>query len=185
VGIADVAFRLRTTISSAQSDSSRDRDARSSPRPEIDLEFWVRRGRVLALVRVESIHVGETELSRAKSGSGVAMKAANGAPVEVGQRWAYRKGARDIVACVDVTLLAPTTRIGSSRPLRVRVRFIDDEYEGREDWVPSGQLKVLWEHVDSWQASEDRWAAVRDISADVRDTPEEDAAGRILDTLPD
>ena len=123
--------------------------------------------------------MGEEEVSRAESGIGVAMKAANGAPIEVGQRWAYRKGGRDVVACVDVV------RIGSSRPPRVRVRFIDDEYEGREDWVPPGRLKVPWEQVDSWQASEDRWAAVRDISAGERDTPEGDAAGWILDTLPD
>lgn len=119
------------------------------------------------------------DTSQAPSGNGAAMKAANGEPVEVGQRWAYRKGARDAVACVDVI------RVGSSRPPRVRVRFIDDEYEGREDWVPPGRLKVLWENVDSWQAAEDRWAALRDISADVRATPEEDAAGWILDTLPD
>lgn len=123
--------------------------------------------------------MGEEDSTPVESGSVAAMKAANGAPIEVGQRWAYRKGARDAVACVDVT------RIGSSRPPRVRVSFVEDEYEGREDWVPPGRLKVLWDHVDFWQANQDRWAAVRDISVDVRDTPEEDAAGWIFDTLLD
>lgn len=118
------------------------------------------------------------EVPRVESGR-VVLKAANGEPIEVGQRWAYRKGSRDAVACVDVT------RLGSSRPLRVRVRFTDDEYEGREDWIPPGRLKVQWEHADTWLASEARWAAVRDISAHMRDTPEEDAASWIIDTLPD
>ncbi|MEV0065657.1 hypothetical protein [Amycolatopsis sp. NPDC050768] len=119
------------------------------------------------------------ETAHIPGGNGPAMKAANGEPIEVGQRWACRKGARDHAACVDVV------RVGSSRPPRVRVRFTDDEYEGREEWVPPGRLKVLWEHVDVWQANEARWAAVRDVSADMRDTPEEDAAGWVFDTLPD
>lgn len=107
------------------------------------------------------------------------MKAANGELVETGQQWAYRKGAQGEVACVDVI------RVGSSRPARVRVRFVGDDHEGREDWVPPGRLQVRWEQVDSWKATEDQWAAVRDISANMRDTPEEDAAGWIFDMLQD
>lgn len=104
------------------------------------------------------------------------MKTANGEPIAVAQRWAYRKGLRDAVVCVEVT------RLGTSRPPRVRVHFVDDDYEGREDWVPPSRLKVRWEDVAEWQKREDRWTAVRDASAGLHET-HEDAAGWIFDTL--
>lgn len=107
------------------------------------------------------------------------MKADNGEVLAVGQRWAYRQGARGTVACVEVT------RVGTSRPARVRVRFVADEYEGREEWVPPTRLKARWEHVAEWQAREDRWAAVREISQHIDRTAEDDALWRVLDALPD
>jgi hypothetical protein len=64
------------------------------------------------------------------------MTAANGEALAVGQRWAYRHGAQGAIACVEVL------RVGTSRPARVRVRFVEDAYEGREDWVPPARLKV-------------------------------------------
>ncbi|MGP4019137.1 hypothetical protein [Saccharopolyspora sp. 5N708] len=106
------------------------------------------------------------------------MKAANGEPIEPDQQWAYRKGARDPVTCVKAL------RLGSARPARVRVRFVEDEHEGREDWVPPSRLKVLWEDVAAWQAREECWNAVRDASVEARSTTENAAAGWIFDLLP-
>lgn len=119
------------------------------------------------------------EGSRSMDVPAPAINADNGEPLTAGQRWAYRKGVCGTVACVEVV------RIGTSRPPRVRVRFVEDEYEGKEDWVPPSRLKVRWEHVAAWKAREDRWAAVREVSAHVRGTPEEGAAGWVFDSLPD
>lgn len=117
--------------------------------------------------------------SPAADGSGPSLCGADGEPLVVGQRWVYRKGARDQATCVEVR------RLGASRPPRVRVRFLDDSDEGREEWVPPGRLKTAWEHVDEWQAREDRWAAAQDLSEAAVDSFEETAAGWVFDTLYD
>ena len=57
--------------------------------------------------------------------------------VIIGESWAYR--ARSIDQLVEVEVL----RIGTSKPARVLVRFVADEFEGRRDWVPPARLKVL------------------------------------------
>lgn len=95
-------------------------------------------------------------MTRTDHGGQPTMKAANGEPITPHQRWAYRKGARDPVTCVDVL------RRGSARPARVRVRFVEDDYQDREDWVPPNRLKVRWEDVAAWQEREERRNAVRD-----------------------
>ncbi|MBB5153330.1 hypothetical protein [Saccharopolyspora phatthalungensis] len=117
-------------------------------------------------------------MTRTDDGDQPMMKAANGEPIAPDQRWAYRKGAHDPVTCVDIL------RLGSTRPARVRVRFVEDAYEGHEDWVPPNRLKVRWKDVAAWQEREERWNAVRDASAEARNTTENDAAGWIFDLLP-
>lgn len=102
---------------------------------------------------------------------------ADGVPLVVGQRWAYRRGARESATCVEVR------RLGTSRPPRVRVVFLDDVYEGREEWVPPGRLQTGWERVGEWQAREDRWAAAQALSEPAIDSTEETAAGWVFDTL--
>jgi hypothetical protein len=99
--------------------------------------------------------------------------------VAVGEEWAYREKAGDAVTLVRVT------RIGTTRPLRVRIRFMDDAYEGREDWVPPARLKVRWADVAHWQEREDRRKAVRDVSQHMDDTPESWAAEFVFDALSD
>lgn len=81
--------------------------------------------------------------------------------VERGEHWAYRARAAD--PFVEVQVL----RIGKNKPPRVFVRFIDDEFEGREDWVPPSRLKVPWSEVDALRIYEERWATARRITADV------------------
>ena len=78
--------------------------------------------------------------------------------VAVGEEWAYRARAIDELVQVRVV------RVGTSRPIRVLVRFMDDEFEGREEWIPPNRLKALWTSAPEWIARENRWEAVRDAS---------------------
>jgi hypothetical protein len=87
-----------------------------------------------------------------------------GPDVHAGDEWAYRKRAVDEVTWVLVT------KVGIAKPPRVLVRFLDDKFEGHEEWVPPGRLQVLWADVDAWQAREDRWKEVGVPSISTRDT---------------
>ena len=78
--------------------------------------------------------------------------------MDVNESWAYR--ARSMDELVEVRIL----RIGTNRPARVLVRFVAEVFEGREEWVPPGRLKVLWSAVEEFLANERRWAAVTDVS---------------------
>jgi hypothetical protein len=98
--------------------------------------------------------------------------------VDIGESWAYR--ARSIDQLVEVEVL----RIGTSKPARVLVRFVADEFEGRQDWVPPARLKVLWSTVDEFIAREARWAAAIEASW-IRDTAEDYAASAVFDALID
>jgi|HubBroStandDraft_1064217.scaffolds.fasta_scaffold91012_2 hypothetical protein len=99
--------------------------------------------------------------------------------VQVGEEWAYREKARNPAVRVEVV------RVGTSRPPRVRVRFLGEEFEGREDWIPPNRLKVLWSDATAWQARENRWDAVREASNHVEDTPEYWAVSAVFDAVGD
>jgi hypothetical protein len=45
------------------------------------------------------------------------------------QRWAYR--ARQVDELVEVSVV----RLGTQKLARILVRFVDDAFEGREEWV--------------------------------------------------
>jgi hypothetical protein len=90
----------------------------------------------------------------------------NIAELRVGSGWAYRQHRDDPIVRVRVL------RIGKERPLRAKVRFVDDEFEGREDWVPRARLKAPWEGLGPWQAREERWEAVRHAAAPAYSSPE-------------
>lgn len=72
-----------------------------------------------------------------------------------GKSRAYR--ARQVDPLVDVSVV----RLGAQKPARVLVRFVDDEFEGREDWVPPARLKVPWSEVEEYRAREERWNRLR------------------------
>jgi hypothetical protein len=95
----------------------------------------------------------------------------------VGQRWGYRGKQTEPVTCVEVK------RLGTGRPPRVLIKFVGDEFEGREEWVSPARLKVLWTNVDAWRENEQRWANLRDASDRIRDTPEDDALWMVIDHL--
>ena len=99
--------------------------------------------------------------------------------LEVGQRWVYRQKQTEPVTCVEVL------RLGAAKPPRVQIRFVDDEFEGRLEWVPPGRLKVLWADVDTWCLNEERWTALRKSCDYFRDSPEGNALMMVRDYLSD
>jgi hypothetical protein len=94
--------------------------------------------------------------------------------MEPGENWAYR--ARAVDDLVEVKVL----RLGTKKPPRVLVHFLDDHFEGREDWVPPARLKVIWSGVEEYVARERHWAAVSGAFP-VADTAGEYAAGHVIE----
>ncbi|MFG2803663.1 hypothetical protein [Streptomyces pseudovenezuelae] len=89
--------------------------------------------------------------------------ARGGGPVDVGERWAYRVAPHHgPVAEVEVL------KMGTQRPVRVKVRFVAEEAEGRQEWVPPARLRVAWQDKDAWLAREERWSEL------TRDSPDDD-----------
>lgn len=97
--------------------------------------------------------------------------------MEVGEKWAYRARATDPVVCVEIR------RIGTARAPRVLVGFVDDKFEGQQEWVSPARLKVRWSEAEAWQAAEKRWAALQAASNHIRGTAEERAADLVLESL--
>lgn len=97
--------------------------------------------------------------------------------MEIGEVWAYRAGERKPVFRVEVL------RIGTSRPPRVKVRFTDEDQEGREEWVSPARLKVPWAQVEEWKAGDRQWQNIRDDSWRTWEDPERRAATHVLDGL--
>lgn len=96
--------------------------------------------------------------------------------MEPGQSWAYR--ARRIDDLVEVVVVRP----GTQKPARVLVRFVDDRFEGREEWVPPTRLKVPWSEVDTLRTHEARWDAIY-AAGPYEDDPKIDAAERVLELV--
>lgn len=71
--------------------------------------------------------------------------------MEPGESWAYQ--ARQVDPLVEFSVV----RLGTQKPALVFVRFVDDEFEGREERVPPARLKVLWNEVEEYRAREERW----------------------------
>jgi hypothetical protein len=81
------------------------------------------------------------------------------------------------LACVRVLKPAP-----NDRP-EVKIRSVDDQYEGREDWVSPTRLKVRWKDRARFIAAEQRWHAVEDASAEAVDTLEANTCILVFDHL--
>src|SRR5436305_4290521 len=95
--------------------------------------------------------------------------------MEIGEIWAYRARQQDALARVEIL------KIGTKRPPRVQVRFLDEQFEGRQDWVPPARLKTRWEDAEQWLAAERRWQAVMDASVHARESVEHKAAEFVFD----
>ncbi|PEG35358.1 hypothetical protein CQY20_22045 [Mycolicibacterium agri] len=76
---------------------------------------------------------------------------------QVGESWAYR--ARQIDDVVEVEVL----KLGTQRPPRVLVRFVDERFEGRQEWVSPARLKVRWAAVDGFREHEARWNRIDEL----------------------
>jgi hypothetical protein len=98
--------------------------------------------------------------------------------LEPDQAWAYRGRWNDPLVAVRVV------RIGVRRPARVLVHFLDDEFEGLEEWVPPARLKCPWREVDAFRARETQWEAVT-ADGPLRDSPLESAAMVVFEELID
>jgi hypothetical protein len=62
--------------------------------------------------------------------------------MEIGERWAYRPQTTGKFH--EVKILA----FGLKRPPRIRIQFIEDEWEDEKRWVPPARLEVPWAGVD-------------------------------------
>jgi hypothetical protein len=65
------------------------------------------------------------------------------------------------------------------------VRFVDEVFEGRAEWVPASRLKVRWEQAGPWRDEARRWTAARSASAQARGSVELWAASMVVDAVAD
>jgi hypothetical protein len=93
-----------------------------------------------------------------------------------GESWAYR--ARSVDDLVEVVVV----RLGTQRPARVQVRFVDNRFEGRQEWVPPSRLKVPWKAVDGFCERERLWERVFSLGVD-EDGPLDMAAWQVFEKL--
>ena len=101
----------------------------------------------------------------------------SGPQPQVGESWAYRARQSDEVVEVEVL------KVGNQRPPRVLVRFTDESFEGRQEWVPPARLKVRWQAVDTFREAEARWARVDALG--IGEEPVWWAADVVFETLID
>jgi len=84
--------------------------------------------------------------------------------MEPGERWAYRAAPyHGPVHEVEVL------KKGTKRPARIKVRFVAEDAEGREEWVPSSRLRVRWHEKDAWLANQQQWDDLTRESPDDKD----------------
>jgi hypothetical protein len=95
--------------------------------------------------------------------------------MRIGECWGYRARRQDSLVCVEVL------KIGTKRPARVLIRFVDERFEGRQEWVPPARLKVPWNGAEQWLAAELRWLAVVETSASATGSLEHRAAEMVFD----
>ena len=96
----------------------------------------------------------------------------------VGETWAYRARGHDPLVQVSIV------RLGINTPARVLVRWVADEFEGAQDWVPPARLKAKWADVDEFRAREARWDAVQAEAQDLSEAMSS-AVSTVFDLLID
>jgi hypothetical protein len=97
--------------------------------------------------------------------------------VEVGQHWAYRP--RTTGPFHEVKIVA----IGTKRPLKIRIEFVDDEREGERRWVSPARLEVAWEDVAAYRKADEALVRLYAVSQTTR--TESDAATEIFGVYAD
>lgn len=99
----------------------------------------------------------------------------------VGKTYAYRERARtpdDPVRPVEVV------KEGPPRSQKVKVRRLDGEYEGLEEWVPEVRLVAPWEDAGALLEDERRMFEALEASDDVYGTVPYEAVEMVFGALP-
>jgi hypothetical protein len=63
----------------------------------------------------------------------------------------------------------------------VLVRFVDERFEGRQEWVPPARLKVPWAAVGVFREREARWDRIDKLG--IGDEPVSRAAEEVFEAL--
>jgi hypothetical protein len=100
---------------------------------------------------------------------------------EEGRRFAYRERAhtpRDPVRPVELV------KEGPPRSQKAKVRWLDGEYEGLEEWVPKVRLVVSWDEKEALLEDERRMFAALEVSGDVYGTTTYKAVETVFFAIP-
>lgn len=98
--------------------------------------------------------------------------------MEIGEVWAFRKNS-SVKTFHPVSVKA----LGSKRPPRVKIQFVEDEFEGRQEWVSPARLEVLWGDLGPYAERDAQWKALE--KAPTASKLEDDAYWCVLRDLPD
>lgn len=99
----------------------------------------------------------------------------------VGKRFAYRERARTLGEALHPV---EVVKEGPPRSNRVRIRWLDGEYEGLEVWVPKVRLIVTWEERERFLDDERRLIAAIDACGDIADTTGWEGVQEVYFALP-
>jgi hypothetical protein len=98
----------------------------------------------------------------------------------VGNRFAYRERVR---AYGEPVRPVEVTREGPPRSNKARVRWLDGEYEGLEEWVPKIRLLAPWKEAEDFLEDERRMLAAVEVSEDACDEVTWKAADEVFGTM--
>lgn len=73
---------------------------------------------------------------------------------DLGEHWAYREGKGKPLRQAEIVQLGPP------RSRKARIRFVDGEFAGLDEWVPTRRLLVPWAEAAAFHHDEVRWEAV-------------------------
>lgn len=68
-----------------------------------------------------------------------------------GERWAYREKPR---TAGGVFLPVEVMKLGPTKSRKVRVRWLDGDYAGMDEWISAARLVVPWDDVDDFVSDE-------------------------------
>ena len=100
---------------------------------------------------------------------------------DVGRRFAYRERARSPGEPVRPE---EVVKEGPPRSNKVKVRRLDGEYEGLEEWFPKVRLVAPWEEAEALLEDERRMFEALDATGDVYDTVPYKAVQMVFFVLP-
>ena len=97
--------------------------------------------------------------------------------MEEGRYFVYREKAH---TPGDSVRPCELVKEGPPRSQKTKVRWLDGEYEGFEEWVPKVRLVVLWEEKEALPEDERRMFAALEASGDVYGTTTYRAVERVF-----